>query len=130
MTKQIKKVGCANFKTLMEGDKLLINDFNIIEEMSTFSRKGNLWQAEEGCNDDLVMCLVIFGWLSNQPYFKELSDSNIRSQMYEEQQKLLEQDMAPFGFVVNGLEDENIGEMVDEYGTKWAPIVRNYESDW
>ena len=74
----------------MEGDKLLINDFNIIEEMSTFSRRGNSWQAEEGCNDDLVMCLVIFGWLSNQPYFKELSDSNIRNQMYEEQQKLLE----------------------------------------
>ena len=85
--------------------RLLVNDFNIIEEMSTFSRRGNSWQAEEGCNDDLIMCLVIFGWLSNQPYFKELSDSNIRNQMYEEQQKLMEQDMAPFGFVDNGIDD-------------------------
>ena len=124
MTKQIKKVGCANFKTLMEGDKLLINDFNIIEEMSTFSRKGNSWQAEEGCNDDLIMCLVIFGWLSNQPYFKELSDSNIRSQMYEEQQKLLEQDMAPFGFVDNGIDDVSDEESIDEYGTRWFPVSR------
>lgn len=124
MTKQIKKVGCANFKTLMEGDKLLINDFNIIEEMSTFSRRGNSWQAEEGCNDDLIMCLVIFGWLSNQPYFKELSDSNIRSQMYEEQQKLLEQDMAPFGFVDNGVDEITDEESVDEYGTRWFPVSR------
>ena len=124
MTKQIKKVGCANFKTLMEGDKLLINDFNIIEEMSTFSRRGNSWQAEEGCNDDLIMCLVIFGWLSNQPYFKELSDSNIRNQMYEEQQKLMEQDMAPFGFVDNGIDEITDEDTIDEYGTKWYPVVR------
>ena len=125
MTKQIKKVGCANFKTLMEGDKLLINDFSIIEEMSTFSRKGNSWQAEEGCNDDLVMCLVIFGWLSNQPYFKELSDSNIRNQMYMENQKLIEQDMAPFGFVDDGINsDPEHEETIDEYGTRWVPIVR------
>ena len=124
MTKQIKKVGCANFKTLMEGDKLLINDFNIIEEMSTFSRRGNSWQAEEGCNDDLIMCLVIFGWLSNQPYFKELSDSNIRNQMYEEQQKLMEQDMAPSGFVDNGIDEITDEDTIDEYGTKWYPVVR------
>ena len=64
----------------------------------TFSRKGNSWAVEESSNDDLVMCLVIFGWLSNQPYFKELSDSNIRSQMYMEQEKLIEQDMVPFWF--------------------------------
>ena len=92
--------------------------------MSTFSRRGNSWQAEEGCNDDLIMCLVIFGWLSNQPYFKELSDSNIRNQMYEEQQKLLEQDMAPFGFVDNGIDDITDEESIDEYGTRWYPVVR------
>ena len=60
----------------------------------------------------------------------ELTDLNIRQKMYSEQQNQLEQDMAPFGFVVNGLEEENIGEMVDEYGTKWNPVVRTYETDW
>jgi hypothetical protein len=124
MTKQIKKVGCANFKTLMEGDKLIINDFNIIEEMSTFSRKGSSWQADEGQHDDLVMCLIIFGWLSNQPYFKELSNSNIRNQMYVEQQNLIEQDMAPFGFVDNGVDTPENEETIDEYGTRWYPVVR------
>ena len=124
MTKQIKKVGCANFKTLVEGDKLIVNDFNIIEEMSTFSRKGSSWQADEGQHDDLVMCLIIFGWLSNQPYFKELSNSNIRYQMYIEQQNLIEQDMAPFGFVDNGVDSVEGEETIDEYGTRWYPVVR------
>ena len=124
MTKQIKKVGCANFKTLIEGDKLIINDFNIIEEMSTFSRKGSSWQADEGQHDDLIMCLIIFGWLSNQPYFKELSNSNIRNQMYVEQQNLIEQDMAPFGFVDNGVDTIDGEETIDEYGTRWYPVVR------
>ena len=61
---------------------------------------------------------------------KELADQDIRATMMREQQDALEQDMAPFGFVVNGLEDENIGEMVDEYGTRWNPVVRDYGSNW
>jgi len=123
MTKQIKALGTSSIKTLIESDKLIINDFQLIEEMSTFSRRGNSWMAEEGCNDDLMMCLVIFGWLTNQQYFKELSNSNIRNQLYEEQQALIEQDMAPFGFVDDGTPDELKSE-VDEYGTVWHPVVR------
>ena len=122
MTKQIKKIGCANIKTLIESDKVVIQDFNIIEEMSTFVRRGQSWQADEGNNDDLMMCLVIFGWLSNQPFFKEMTDTNARQMLYDEQENLIEQDMAPFGFV-----DDGLGEYkpeVDEYGTVWHPVVR------
>ena len=61
---------------------------------------------------------------------KELTDNDIRMTMLKEQQDALEQDMAPFGFVITGLEDENIGEMVDEYGTRWSPVVRDYTTDW
>ena len=122
MTKQIKKIGCANIKTLIESDKVFINDFNIIEEMSTFIRKGQSWQADEGSTDDLMMCLVIFGWLSNQPFFKEMTDTNARQMLYEEQQSLIEQDMAPFGFVDDGIPDHEKSE-VDEYGTVWHPVV-------
>ena len=122
MTKQIKKIGCANIKTLIESDKVIIQDFNIIEEMSTFIRKGQSWQADDGANDDLMMCLVIFGWLSNQPFFKELTDTNARQMLYEEQQHLIEQDMAPFGFVDDGTPDHEKSE-VDEYGTVWHPVV-------
>ena len=123
MTKQVKALGTSSIKTLIESDKFIVNDFQLIEEMSTFSRRGNSWMAEDGCNDDLMMCLVIFGWLSNQQYFKELSNSNIRNQLYEEQQALIEQDMAPFGFVDDGTPDELQSE-VDEYGTVWHPVVR------
>ena len=123
MTKQIKRIGCANIKSLIEGDKMIINDFNIIEEMSTFARRGSSWQAEEGCNDDLMMCLVIFGWLSNQPFFKEMTDTNARQMLYDEQQALIEQDMAPFGFVDDGIPDHEKTE-VDEYGDVWHPVTR------
>ena len=123
MTKQIKKIGCSNIKSLIEADKIIINDFNIIEEMSTFIKKGQSWQAEEGCTDDLMMCLVTFAWLSNQPYFKELTDTNARKLLYEEQQHQIEQDMAPFGFVDDGQPEEE-KEIIDEYGTVWVPVVR------
>ena len=125
MTKQIKRVGCANIKTLVEGDKLVINSFKIIEEMSTFAKRGQSWQAEDGANDDLMMCLVIFGWLSNQGYFKELTNQNARQMMYEEQSKLIEEDMAPFGFVDDGINsDPENEETIDEYGDRWIPVVR------
>ena len=123
MTKQIKKMGTANIKAIIESDKLVINDFNIIGEMSTYTRKNQSWQAEEGCNDDLIMCLVIFGWLSNQPFFKEMTNTNARQQLYDEQEKLIEQDMAPFGFVDDGTPEEEKVE-VDEYGTVWYPVTR------
>tara|TARA_B100000963_G_scaffold15718_1_gene12036 strand:+ start:16524 stop:18155 length:1632 start_codon:yes stop_codon:yes gene_type:complete len=123
MTKQIKKIGCSNIKTLIESDKILVNDFNIIEEMSTFIKKGQSWMAEEGCTDDLMMCLVVFGWLSNQTFFKEMTDTNARQQLYEEQQNLIEQDMSPFGFVDDGIPDHEKPE-IDEYGTVWHPVTR------
>ena len=73
----------------------------------------------------MVSSLFIFEWATDQQYFKELSDIDVRATMMREQQDALEQDMAPFGFIVDGLEDENIGEMVDEYGTRWNPVVRD-----
>ena len=119
MTKQVKRIGCANLKTLVESDKMPIQDFNIIEELSTFIRKGQSFQAEEGANDDLVMCLVIFAWLSNQRYFKELTDQDVRARLYEEQKNAIEQDMAPFGFKNDGLEADTI---IDDKGEVWHPV--------
>ena len=119
MTKQVKRIGCTNLKTLIEGDKLIINDFNMIEELSTFVRRGQSWSAEEGSNDDLVMCLVIFAWISNQRYFKELTDQDVRARMYEEQQNAIEQDMAPFGFLDDGTEEDTI---IDDKGEVWHPV--------
>jgi len=129
-TKAVKKIGCSNLKQLVEDNKLILEDYDCINELSTFIVKGSSFEADDGCNDDLVACLFIFAWLTDQTYFKELTNNDIRRVMMNEQQDMLEQDMAPFGFIVNGLEDENIGEMVDEYGTRWSPIVRDSSRSW
>ena len=96
MTSAVKKLGCSNLKAMMEDDKLLTCDYEIISELTTFAQKHNSFEAEEGCNDDLAMCLVIFAWLVAQDYFKEMTDNDIRKRMYEEQKNQIEQDMAPF----------------------------------
>ena len=128
-TKAVKKMGCSNLKQIVETDKLIIQDYNLINEFSTFSLRGQSYEAEEGHTDDLIMCCVLFSWLAQQTYFKELTDDDIRARMYAEQQNQLEQDMAPFGFVDDGL--NNYGDtMTDEYGTVWSPVVRNHDSDW
>ena len=129
-TKTVKKTGCSNLKQLIEDNKIIIEDLDIISELSTFIVKGKSFEADEGCTDDLVACLFMFGWAIDQAYFKELTDVDIRMTMMKEQQEALEQDMAPFGFIVTGLEEENIGEIVDEYGTKWNPVVIDHSTDW
>ena len=115
-TASVKKLGCSNLKTLIEDHKLTTCDYEIISELTTFAQKHNSFEAEEGCNDDLAMCLVIFAWLVQQEYFKEMTDNDIRKRIYEEQKNQIEQDMAPFGFIETGLEDT---QFVDKEGDVW-----------
>jgi hypothetical protein len=123
-TSGVKKLGCSNLKTLLEDDKILVSDYEIISELTTFAQRGNTFEAEEGCNDDLAMCLVIFAWLVAQEYFKEMTDNDVRKRLYEEQRNQIEQDMAPFGFVSDGLDDviftDKDGDTwhTDEYGDR------------
>jgi len=115
-TAAVKKLGCSNLKTLIEDHKLITCDYEVISELTTFAQKHNSFEAEEGCNDDLAMCLVIFAWLVQQDYFKEMTDNDIRKRIYEEQKNQIEQDMAPFGFIQTGLEDSTF---VDKDGDVW-----------
>jgi len=117
MTSAVKKLGCSNLKTLLEDDKLITCDYDIISELTTFAQRANSFEAEEGCNDDLAMCLVIFAWLVCQDYFKEMSDQDVRKRIYDEQKNQIEQDMAPFGFVSDGFED--MESFVDGDGDRW-----------
>ena len=105
-TKSVKKIGCANLKTLIENNKLLINDFETIAELNTFVRIRDTYSAEEGHNDDIVMGLVIFAWLTAQSYFKDSTNIDIRKLMLEENNMLIDESMTPFGFVDNGLQEE------------------------
>ena len=116
MSKTVKKVGSLNLKTLIESDKNIFKDYEIISELTTFIQKNNSFEAEEGANDDLAMCLVIYAWLVQNDYFKELTDQDVRKRLYEEQKNQIEQDMAPFGFMIDGLDDDVI---VDAEGDRW-----------
>ena len=119
MTGNVKKIGMANLKTMIESDKLLIHDVDIITELSTFVQKRNSYEAEEGYHDDLVMCLIIFGWVSNQEYFKELTNSDIRKKLEKEREQEIMESTLPPGFVINGEEEETF---TDSEGTVWFVV--------
>ena len=106
--KKVKRVGCSNFKSLVEEKKLHITDADIISEISTFIQVKNSFAADDGYHDDLVMPLVLFSWAVTNPYIKELSNINIRQVMYENQMKAIESEMTPFGFYDDGNHEEVI----------------------
>ena len=116
MSVTVKKIGCANLKQIIEDDKLIFNDYDIINELTTFIQKKQSFEADDGFHDDLVMCMVIFAWLVQQDYFKEMTDNDIRQRIYDEQKNQIEQDMSPFGFITTGLEGDE-GFVTD--GTVW-----------
>ena len=137
MTSTVKKTGCSNLKALIEDDKLLIPDYDIIAELTTFIQKKQSFEAEEGCNDDLAMCLVIFAWLCVSDYFKEMTSDDVRKRIFEDQRESIEEDMAPFGFISDGLEEDTFVEKetgdvwkVDEYGQKGGGIDYDNSFMW
>ena len=115
MSKAVKALGCSNLKTMIETDKVIFKDYDIISELTTFIQKRTSFEAEEGCNDDLAMCLVIYAWMVDQDYFKELTDQDVRKRLYEDQKDQIEQDMAPFGFISDGLDEDEFVEGGDRW---------------
>lgn len=107
-TKTVKTVGCSILKMLIEQNQLLIYDFNTIQELSRFSKKGNSYEAESGAHDDLVMTLVLFSWLSDQTYFRDLTDINTIMKLREKTEEQIEEDLLPFGFINDGHVEEDI----------------------
>ena len=113
-TKQVKRIGCSTLKDLVEDNKIIIEDFDIIEEMSNFINKKDSYQADEGYHDDLVMCLVLFSWLIRQPYFKDLTNSDIRERIIKDKENMIEADLLPFGFKYDAVNDTE-NEVADPY---------------
>ena len=115
-TKVVKSVGCSILKLLIEQNQFIVNDFHTISELSTFSKKNNSYEAEPGTHDDLVMCLVLFAWLSEQQYFKDYTNINTLHSLRDKTEEDIEQDLSPFGFMFDGRED-----FVDETYEKYDP---------
>lgn len=112
-TKTVKSVGCSMLKLLVEQRQLIINDHQTIFELSRFSRKGTSYEAEDGCNDDLVMALVLFAWMSDQQYFKDLTNINTLQALRDKTDEELENDIFTF-FMNDGQEHtEEIPEVID-----------------
>jgi hypothetical protein len=116
-TKTVKSIGCNMLKMLVEQDQLIITDFDTINELSTFSRRKNSYEAEPGAHDDTVMCLVLFAWLSTQAYFKELTDINTMQLLKEDKEQAMMDDLLPMGFNTFGGEAEE--SFVDQSGDRW-----------
>lgn len=116
MDKRVKKIGCSNIKDLVEQNKIEINDAETIIEMSTFVAKGQSYEASNNGHDDLMMNLVLFGWFATTPMFTEMLDSNMRSFIYAQQSKQIEDEVLPFGFIEDGREETTI---IDEDGQLW-----------
>jgi hypothetical protein len=117
MSKRVKAVGCSNFKDLIENNKLIINDLDTISEISQFIVKGKSWAAEDGGHDDLVMSLVMFSWFSSQELFKDLTNKDLRKNLYDGQIREIEDDLTPFGFIEDGVGDTD--KYVVEDGEVW-----------
>jgi hypothetical protein len=113
MTKAVKRIGCSRLKDLIEGDKLIIKDFNTIAEISTFIKKKDSYQADDGNHDDMVMGLVIFAWMTSQQYFQDSNDASSRKKLYEEQLRRIEEDLLPVGIMSDSYIDTN------EFKTYW-----------
>jgi hypothetical protein len=120
-TAQLKRVGCTNFKTLVEADKIILGDAEILDELYRFVETGDSYAAEEGAHDDLAMCCVIFAWMTMQPYFREWTDTNIREKIQQDNMKLLEEDLLPFDIDmgVNSFGYEEVRELSGSSFDRW-----------
>lgn len=130
-TKTVKATGCSIAKMLIEQNQLEIVDRETIYELSRFSRKGTSWEAEQGANDDLVMGLVLFGWLSDQNYFKDLTDINILNKLRDRSEQQIQEQMVPFGAMSDGSEIEKAQDLLGKNQEGWVldnsdPMVRIY----
>lgn len=126
-SKAVKAIGCANFKTLVEDEKLIIEDIDVITELANFVRIRDTYMAEDGYYDDLTMCFVLFGWMTRQPYFKELTDSDIRKKLLAERERKLEEEMLPFGLLDDPAEEANFE---DEFDTPFTDMMDAEVSTW
>jgi len=119
MTRKVKRIGCSNMKDLIEQQKLIINDAETILELSTFEARGNSFEASSGNHDDIVMSLVLFGWFSTNAFFAELTDIDMKSLLYSERIKAMEEEIVPVGFFDDGREDKY---ETDSDGTVWESV--------
>lgn len=126
---QTKKIGCANLKILMEADKLLTVDSETISELTTFTIHKSSYAAEAGKNDDLVMTLVNFAWLTSQSYFRDNVGQDIREVLQKEQLNLLNSELMPMIIIDDGMRDFEDDPFKDDREIWLEDVSRKYPLD-
>ena len=115
-TKTVKAIGCSGLKMLVSQQQMIVNDFQTIEELSRFSKKGTSYEAEPGYNDDTVMCLVLFSWLAQQSYFQDVTDINTLSALRQKTLREIEDDVVPVGIINDGNDWHTDDDIADGFG--------------
>lgn len=129
-SKFVKRIGCQTLKDLIVSDQLILNDFDIISELNTFVSKAQSYEAESGAHDDLVMCLVLFAWMTSQKYFRELTNMDFRRKLEEFNREMIDEELTPFGFIDDGVSVHD-ATYVDNSGTLWSnEKTTNWGNDW
>jgi len=124
-TKSVKRLGCSSLKNLIERQQLIIQDYDIISELSTFVSNGVSYEAEDGSHDDLVMCLVLFAWLTNQKFFTDMTNIDVRRKINEDHLKMIEEESIGDAILAGHLEvDNGRSNMYVEDGAVWTPVER------
>jgi hypothetical protein len=137
-SKKVKQIGCANLKNLIEADRLIVEDFDTICEMTSFIAKGYSYEAEPGHHDDLVMNLVLFAWCTTEPYFKDVTNTDTHKKMVleklkREELKAKEQEdrelehLVPFGIIDMGDPDADKYRVAKQGSDSW---IWAGDDDW
>jgi len=110
MNRKVKRLGCSSIKDILEQKKLDILDENTIMEISTFTARGQSYEASDGNHDDLMMNLVMFGYFVTSQFFADMTDINLKEMMFSKKMKEIEDDVPPVGFIDDGLDDVRMEE--------------------
>lgn len=134
MNRKVKGIGCSNLKDLIEEKRLEVFDLETISEISTFESRGSSYEASSGNHDDLVMNLVMFAWYTGTDMFAGQTDINIKKMIFEERVKMAEQEMVPFGEILNGEDSpkkfRNGGFVWEEDPTPFEHLTPGYDREW
>jgi len=112
-TKTVKAVGCTRAKQLVESGSIQFGDKWLIDELNKFIRVGKSYEAQKDAHDDIVMCLVIFAWLTTQYLFEDLTTIDTRFSLRNMKEAEFIDDLVPFGYVTDGLDSYGDDTRVD-----------------
>jgi Terminase large subunit, T4likevirus-type, N-terminal/Terminase RNaseH-like domain len=127
-TPKTKRLGCNALKALVENHQLVTLDFETIAELTTFVvRPNKTYAADSDCHDDLVMTLVLFGWLSLQPFFKDLALTDPKNALYAERINQIEQEIPLQPVIVDRDPGKN---MIKADGVIWSVVSGGEDEDY